>query len=182
MDGFSYSLRLIPIHFPRSSRSHRTKATAPRTDISEYHESSRTGTPTFTHIGTIATLANCMKLVRIYQSADMFVILTNRKFYPEPVRFFYSKLSLNNTGNNRKLCHWTKVRKGVRSPKTEVRRRVLLSKDVCFSTVKKCFKPITAIEITSDPGPPTSVFPIFVFQTAWRYRPGRRVVFLFAQT
>src|SRR5580765_7135614 len=87
INGFSYTLGLIPINWFWATSTNGTKTTTACAGISKYHEGCSAGPPTLTHIWTIATFTNSMKTVCIYKIADMFVIFANRKLDAKPIGF-----------------------------------------------------------------------------------------------
>src|SRR5438128_1311981 len=85
VNGFSNSLWLIPVNSLRTTSGYRTKTAAAGTYISQYHKGGRAGTPALSHIRTVTTFTNSMKLMRVYQVANIFIALSYGKLYPQPV-------------------------------------------------------------------------------------------------
>jgi hypothetical protein len=82
LNGLGHALRLIPVNRPGTPGGDRTKTTTSGTNVSQYHEGGGTCPPTFSHIGTVTTLANSVQLMMIDEVTNMLVILTDREFDP----------------------------------------------------------------------------------------------------
>src|SRR5678816_2720238 len=87
MNGFSHTLRFIPINGLRTACSHCTEATTSCTDISKYHEGSGACSPAFAHIGAVAAFANGMKFMCIDKASYLFIFFANGKLYTKPIWF-----------------------------------------------------------------------------------------------
>src|SRR5437762_531029 len=101
MNCFSNTLWFVPVNWLGSSCGHCTKTAAAGANISKYHERCCAFSPAFSHVGTIATLANSVKFMGIDEATDMLIVFTNGKLDTKPVGFFYFLL----LGNYWKFCH-----------------------------------------------------------------------------
>jgi hypothetical protein len=110
VNGFGYPLRFIPVYGFRPACGYGTEAATTGTDIAKDHEGGGTGSPAFTHIGAITAFANGVEFVIVYQLADMFVILSNGQFHPQPVGFFDPGI-ISVRRRYRKLDHRANLRK-----------------------------------------------------------------------
>src|SRR5688572_15388469 len=88
-DSFSDTLGFVPVNRFRPTGSNRTKTATAGTNVSEDHESRRTGAPAFAHIRAVAAFANRMEFVCINQVTDVFITLPDRQLHSEPVRLLY---------------------------------------------------------------------------------------------
>src|SRR5665647_3627060 len=88
MYRFGYPLWFVPIYGFGLSGGYCAKATAPGANITQYHKSSSSLTPALSHIGAIATFANGMQFMSIYQITHMLILLANRQFHTKPVWLF----------------------------------------------------------------------------------------------
>jgi hypothetical protein len=85
-DSFSHTARLVFIIFWGSACFYGTERTTTCADIAENHERCGSCTPAFSHIGAVAALTDGMQVILIYQSPYIFILFSNREFYPEPIR------------------------------------------------------------------------------------------------
>jgi hypothetical protein len=84
-DGLGHPHGLLRVIFRWPSRLHCTKTAGTGTNIAQDHKSSCSGTPAFSHIGTITALTDGVQFIFIYQPAYFFVFFPVRKLYAEPV-------------------------------------------------------------------------------------------------
>src|SRR5690606_26060359 len=80
-----YPVGLVPIDGQRPAGRYGAKGAGARADITEYHERGRTGPPAFAHIGAVATLADGMQFVLVYQTAHMPIFFAYREFHAQPI-------------------------------------------------------------------------------------------------
>jgi hypothetical protein len=88
--GFGHALGLVPVHGFGPAGSYGAKTAAAGAYISKDHESGRTGSPAFAHVGAIAAFTNGMKFMGVYQVPHLPVILSDGQFHSEPVGLFHS--------------------------------------------------------------------------------------------
>src|SRR6186997_410549 len=100
MDGFSHTLRFIPIEWLRTTCSHRTEAAASCTDISKDHKCGSACAPAFAHIGAVTAFTDRMELVCIDKTSYMLILFANGKLYTKPIWFLLPGLRYY-----WKLCH-----------------------------------------------------------------------------
>jgi hypothetical protein len=70
-NSFGNTLWFVPVNWQWFPGSNSTKSAASGADISQDHKSGCSRAPALTHIWTVATLADCMKFMLVYQAPDL---------------------------------------------------------------------------------------------------------------